>query len=161
MNKELKLLKNKLRLIFQQQQQYQAYCQVFAHRQMQFLLSQISWFFAKHIPLADLAKWEWVLSRQANEMQSWAQILEQMSQSWPLQWRQINWSALGHFLFYVYQHSLYDLKTTRHQSLYNQDNFVSLNDQKMVHYNEWIRSMYESQIFDFNDYVQAILKLVK
>ena len=41
MNKELKLLKNKLRLIFQQQQ-YQAYCQVFAHRQMQFLLSQIS-----------------------------------------------------------------------------------------------------------------------
>ena len=147
-------------IYFKQQHLYRPYRRVFCHRQTRFLLTKINRIFAAEFTPEATFELEVQLMRHATDPHSWAQALVVLSQQWPPQWAVINWAALGIFLFYIYHYPQY---YCRHPGprLYTQTNFLQLNIQKMHYYNQWIKSMYEAPIHNFNHYVIALLRLIK
>lgn len=161
MKKTLKLQIQKVKNHLKQNGSYQDYKNIFAHKQMQFLLTKINHIFNDQPQASDTLDLEINLIKTFNNPNGWIEAINQLSFKWNEKWHQINWSSFGHFLYYIYHYSLYYVKKTTVEKIYTQANFIELNDQKIFYYNQWIKSMYDSHITDFNQYVIAVLRLVK
>lgn len=161
MKRKLKSQIKEVKKTLKKEGKYQTYKNVFIHQQMRFLLTKINFIFNDNPNFNEIIDLELFLLNNFNNPQKWIDIMINLSQKWNHKWSQINWKSFALFLYFIYHYSLYYCKKTVVSKIYTQDNFIELNHQKIYYYNQWIKSMYKSYILDFNQYVIAVLRLVK
>ena len=161
MKRKLKSQIREVKKTLKKNHKYQEYKKIFIHPQMRFLLTKINFIFNDNANFKETIDLELFLLNNFNNPQNWIDAIINLSQKWNPKWNKINWKSFGLFLYYIYHYSLYYCKKTVVSKIYTQDNFIELNHQKIYYYNQWIKSMYKSYILDFNQYVIAVLRLVK
>lgn len=142
--------------------QYSLYKKTFKNKQMRFLLTKLDSIFSSSSDPNALYSMELEIMNGFEDENAWKSTIINLSSNWLVEYSNIDWMSFGSFLFYIYHYSeFYIRKSKIKNNLYKINDFVEVDDQKRKHYNEWLRTMYESNNDKFNNYIIRLLEIIK
>ena len=142
--------------------QYNKYKKFYKTKSFRFPLIKIYAIFANNQKFLDNVIFQEIsLIKEVENIQMWQKALENISQYFDQKFKSLNWNDFGQFLFYTYNISEFYNKKSLIKNIYTYENFNELNQAKANHYNRWLKSLYQLEMIDFNQYVIDVLKVVK
>lgn len=159
----MNIRKNQIKIIkkhFKQKNMYLDYKSTFLNKQMRFILTKINLIFTNDLNVVIKEKEENIFKNSSNK-DVWIEIINNLKTSWNINFINVDWNSFAIFLFYTYHYSEFYFRKSKLKNLYTQENFTEINKVKIQMYNNWIKSMYETEVLDFNKYIIKVLELVK
>lgn len=154
MKKQKKIIKKMLK----KDNVWSVYKKTFKHKKMRLILTSINEVFEGDISTYEIEK---QLISFKSDIKFWENTLSSLSKNFKKYSKNIKWNELGKFLFYTYHQSEYYIKKSTLENIYNQENFIEINNTKKQCYDSWLKSLYLNGDSNFNVYVIKFLRLIK
>lgn len=139
---------------------YPNYKNTFLVKKMFFILTKINEIFDSKIAIKELVDSEIAISNNIDDIEVWAKEFEKCGRLFKDPFNDCDWYSFGKFIFYCWNQQKYFKHKFRKKSIYTQENFNQINNEKTAAYNKWISSILNSNDINFNIYIRKVLKLL-
>lgn len=153
----MKKQSKQIKKILKREKKIREYKKTFKNKKMRFIVTSINEIFEGN---TSTYEWENKLITCANDIYFWEHVLREIGKQLIYN-NDVKWNELGKFLFYTYHQSEYYIKKSKLNNIYNQSNFIQINNLKKECYDAWIKSLYLNADYNFNKYVIKFLRLIK